>query len=246
MYDFAGEYTVTISGVIIGWSFSTSSLSKDKIISVNRWGVLRLNNNGGAFQSCTNLDLSTVSDVLNLNGVTTLANMFRNCTSLTTINNINLWNTSLIQATNLMFWGATNFDDNLSNWDMSQVINTTNMFYNASSFNNGGDSGINNWDVSYLQNATGMFRNAFAFEQPINNWSIINLTTAPYFMVGKSTANYPASQLDDIFNSWSFGFVQPNVSINFGAINYTSAGVAGRGILTNLTNIWNISDGGQI
>jgi len=161
MYDFAGEYTVTISGVIIGWSFSTSSLSKDKIISVNRWGVLRLNNNGGAFQSCTNLDLSTVSDVLNLNGVTTLANMFRNCTSLTTINNINLWNTSLIQATNLMFWGATNFDDNLSNWDMSQVINTTNMFYNASSFNNGGDSGINNWDVSYLQNATGMFRNAF-------------------------------------------------------------------------------------
>ena len=246
MYDFAGEYTVTISGVIIGWSFATSSVSKDKIISVNRWGVLQLNNNGGAFQSCTNLDLSTVSDVLNLNGVTTLGNTFRNCTTLTTINNINLWDTSLIQLTNLMFWGATNFDDNLSNWDMSQVTNATNMFYNASSFNNGGDSGINTWDVSNLQIATGMFRNAISFEQPINNWSVINLTTAPFFMVGKSTANYPASQLDDIFNSWSFGFVQPNVSINFGTINYTSAGVAGRGILTNLTNNWNISDGGQI
>jgi hypothetical protein len=246
MYDFAGEYTVTISGVIIGWSFATSSLSKDNIISVNRWGVLQLNNNGGAFQSCTNLDLSTVSDVLNLNGVTTLGNTFRNCTSLTTINNINLWDTSLIQATNLMFWGATNFDDNLSNWDMSQLINATNMFFNASSFNNGGDSGINNWDVSALQIATGMFRNAISFVQPINNWVVINLTTASFFMVGKSTANYPASQLDDIFNSWSFWSVQPNVSINFGLIEYTSAGVAGRGILTNLTNNWSISSGPQI
>jgi surface protein len=246
MYDFAGEYTVTISGVIIGWSFATSSLSKDKIISVNRWGVLQLNNNGGAFQSCTNLDLSTVSDVLNLNGVTTLANMFRNCTSLTTINNINLWNTSSIQATNLMFWGATNFDGNLSDWNMGQVLNATNMFQNASSFNNGGDSGINDWDVSNLQIATGMFRNAFAFEQPINNWSVINLTTASFFMVGKTTANYPASQLDDIFNSWSLLSVQPNVSINFGLIEYTSAGVAGRGILTNLTNNWSISSGPQI
>ena len=246
MYDFAGEYTVTISGVIIGWSFATSSVSKDKIISVNRWGVLQLNNNGGAFQSCTNLDLSTVSDVLNLNGVTTLANTFRNCTTLTTINNINLWDTSLIQLTNLMFWGATNFDGNLSNWDMSQLTNATNMFLNAINFNNGGDSGINNWDVSALQIATGMFRNATSFEQPINNWSVINLTTASFFMAGKSTANYPASQLDDIFNSWSFGFVQPNVAINFGTINYTSAGVAGKGVLTNLTNNWNILDGGQI
>jgi hypothetical protein len=246
MYDFLGEYTVTISGVIIGWSFATSAASKDKIIRVNRWGVLQLNNNGGAFQSCTNLDLSTVSDVLNLNGVTTLANTFRNCPSLTTINNINLWNTSLIQLTNLMFWGATNFDGNLSNWDMSQLTNATNMFLNAINFNNGGDSGINNWDVSALQIATGMFRNATSFEQPINNWSVINLTTASFFMAGKSTANYPASQLDDIFNSWSFGFVQPNVAINFGTINYTSAGVAGRGVLTNLTNNWNILDGGQI
>ena len=245
-YEFAGEYTVTISGVIVGWSFATTSVTKEKIIRVNRWGVLQLNNNGGAFQSCTSLDLSTVSDVLNLNGVTTLANTFRNCTSLTTINNINLWDMSLIQNTTLMFWGATNFDGNLSNWDMSQLINATNMFYNASSFNNDGDSGINNWDVSALQTATGMFRNATSFVQPINNWSVINLTTASFFMAGKSTANYPASQLDDIFNSWSFGFVQPNVSINFGAINYTSAGVPGYGVLTNLTNNWSIVTGGQI
>jgi hypothetical protein len=246
MYDFAGEYTVTISGVINGWSFATSSLSKDKIISVNRWGVLQIGSNGGAFQSCTNLDLSTVTDVLNLNGVITLANTFRNCTSLTTINNIDLWDTSTIQTTNLMFWGVTNFDGNLSNWDTSQLVNTTNMFLNATSFNNGGDSGINDWDVSALQNATAMFRNAISFEQPINNWNVINLVTAPNFMLGKSTADYPASQLDDIFNSWSLLSVQPNVSINFGAINYTSAGVAGRGILSNLTNNWGISSGPQI
>ena len=246
MYDFAGEYTVTISGVIIGWSFLTSSVSNTKIIRVNRWGVLQIGSFGGAFFGCINLDLSTVSDVLNLNGVTTLANTFRNCTSLTTINNINLWNTSLIQSTQLMFWNATNFDDNISDWDMSQLLNATSMFFNASSFNNGGDSGINGWDVSSLMVMSNMFRNAIAFEQPINNWNISNVTAAPYFMFGKSTSDYPASQLSNIFSSWSLLSVEPNVTIHFGTINYTSTGVAGRGILTNLTNNWNILSGPQI
>jgi len=246
MYDFAGDYTVTISGVINGWSFGTSTFSNNKIISINRWGVLNIGNVGSAFFNCTELDLSIVSDVINLNGVTNLASMFRGCTSLTTINNINLWNMSFVQNTTLMFWGTTNFDDNLSNWDVGQLVIAANMFSNAPSFNNGGDSGINNWDVSNLQNATGMFRNAISFEQPINNWVVINLLVAPNFMLGKSTANYPASQLDDIFNSWSFWTLKPNVQINFGTINYTSAGVAGRGVLTNLTNNWNISSGPQI
>jgi surface protein len=247
LYLTSGDYTITISGTIIGWSFSTIPASKNNILSITKWGVLNLgNSSSGAFLGCSNLDLSTVTDTLNLNGVLTLATMFGNCTSLTTINNINLWDTSTIQTTNLMFWNANSFDDNISDWDISQVVNATNMFYNATSFNNGGDSGINNWDVSSLQNATGMFRNATSFEQPINNWNVINLTTAPQFMLGKSTANYPASQLDDIFNSWSLLSVQSNVSINFGTINYTSAGVAGRGVLTNLTNNWNISSGPQI
>jgi surface protein len=247
LYLTSGDYTITISGTIIGWSFSTIPASKNSILSISKWGVLNVgNSSSGAFLGCGSLDLSTVTDTLNLNGVFTLATMFGNCTSLTTINNINLWDTSTIQTTNLMFWNANSFDDNISDWDISQVVNATNMFYNATSFNNGGDSGINNWDVSSLQNATGMFRNATSFEQPINNWNVIYLTTAPQFMLGKSTANYPASQLDDIFNSWSLLSVQSNVSINFGTINYTSAGVAGRGVLTNLTNNWNISSGPQI
>jgi surface protein len=244
-YEFAGDYTVTISGVINGWSFQTSTSSNTKFISVIKWGVLQIGNTGGAFFGCTNLDLSTVTDTLNLSGVISLASMFRNCSSLTTINNINLWNTSTVTTTTLMFWGATNFDDNIGGWNMGQVTNTTNMFFNATSFNNGGSSTINDWNVGNLQNATGMFRNAIAFEQQIDTWNIVNLLTAPYFMSGKSTADYPAT-LNQLFNSWSTLTVKPNVSINFGSINYTSVGAPGYGILTNLTNNWSIGTGGQI
>lgn len=250
MYDFPGDYTVTISGVISGWSFASfggSAVSRERIISVLQWGVLDIGNEGGAFFGCVNLDLSSVSDTINLNNVNTLMNMFNGCILLTTINNINLWNTSTITNTNGTFYNSTNFDNNISGWDMSSVDSATNMFYLANSFNNGGNSGINNWNVSNLQLASGMFRNAIAFQQPINNWNVSNLSNAANFMRGKTTANYPASQLDDIFNSWSsLVYLQTFVNIHFGTINYTSAGVTGRGVLTNLTNNWSIVSGVQI
>ena len=250
MYDLPGDYTVTISGVISGWSFSSgisSAVSRERIISVLQWGVLDIGNEGGAFFGCVNLDLSSVSDTINLNNVYTLMNMFNGCILLTTINNINLWNTSTITNTTGAFYNATNFDNNISGWDMSSVDSATNMFYLANSFNNGGNSGINNWNVSNLQIASGMFRNAIAFQQPINNWNVSNLLNAVNFMRGKTTANYPASQLDDIFNSWSsLVYLQTFVNIHFGTINYTSAGVTGRGVLTNLTNNWSIVSGVQI
>jgi len=250
-YDDPGDYTVTISGVISGWSFvstlNNSITSRPKFISVTRWGVLDIGNEGGAFFGCINLDLSSVSDTINLNNVATLTNMFSGCISLTTINNINSWNTSTIDTTDRTFYNTTNFNDNISSWNMSSVYSASNMFYQATSFNNGGNPGINNWNVSSLQDAAGMFRRALAFQQPIKNWDVKNVTNGSNFMLNKSTANYPASQLDDIFNTWStLTYLQPNVVFNFGTINYTSAGVTGRGVLTNLTNNWTIYSGAQI
>jgi surface protein len=250
-YDNPGDYTVTISGIISGWSFAStltdSFASRPKFISVTRWGVLDIGNEGGAFFGCINLDLSSVSDTINLNNVATLTNMFSGCISLTTINNINSWNTSTINTTDRTFYNTTNFNDNISGWNMSNVYSAVNMFYQATSFNNGGNPGINNWNVGFLLDASGMFRRALAFQQPIKNWDVKNVTNGSNFMLNKSTANYPASQLDDIFNTWStLTYLQPNVVFNFGTINYTSVGVPGRGVLTNLTNNWTIYSGAQI
>jgi hypothetical protein len=56
---------------------------------------------------------------------------------------------------------------------------------------------------------------------------VSSLTQSSNFMEGKSTDNYPESQLDNILNSWSSSFFwssNPNVFINFGDINWTFAG----------------------
>jgi hypothetical protein len=245
-YSTPDDYVVTISGTIIGWSFKLNPTSRTKIISISKWGVLRFidvvnANDYGAFFFCSNLDLSTVIDTINLNGVTKLREFFRLCSSLTTINNINLWNLSGIDDLYAMFWQATNFNDNISNWDVSNVTVMSNMFYNAQSFNNGGNSGINNWNVSNVRFITSMFRNAVGFQQPIYNWNVINLTAAQDFMLGKGNLNYSSTEMDNIFNTWSALTLNPNVVINFGTISYTSAGVPGRNILTNSPNNWTIT-----
>jgi hypothetical protein len=65
-------------------------------------------------------------------------------------------------------------------------------------------------------------------------------------MFGKTSAQYSSSNLNAIYNGWSGQNVKPNLSINFGAINYTSAGAAGKAILTGSPYNWVIVDGGQV
>jgi hypothetical protein len=65
------------------------------------------------------------------------------------------------------------------------------------------------------------------------------------FMQLKTFANYSAENLDSIYNGWSQLTLNPNISINFNNIKYTSTGQAGKDILTNAPNNWSITDGGQ-
>lgn len=263
-YATAGFYTIKIDGTCIGWQFDGIG-DRDKILSIDSWGSLNLGNSGGYFFGCSNLDLSTVSDVLNLTGTTNLSTMFSDCTSLTTINNINSWDMSNVIDTSIMFNNCTNFNQNLNSWDMSSVVTAVSMFKLAVAFN--GD--ITNWDVSSLTNTANMFSGTIAFNQPIGSWNVSNVGNMDSmfigavgfnqdigswdvsnvgnfagFMTGKSDANYSSSNLDSIYNQWSLLTLLPNVTANFGTIKYTVAGSAGRAILTTSPNNWVIIDGG--
>ena len=63
-------------------------------------------------------------------------------------------------------------------------------------------------------------------------------------MNNKSSTNYSATNLDAIYNGWSLLTLQPSVTANFGTIKYTSAGQAGRNILTGAPNNWTVTDDG--
>ena len=197
-YAVTGDYTVTITGTIEGWSFYDEGIDEyfgtpTNIINVLQWGCLNIGNRGGGFFGTNNLTLDSVSDILNLQGVTNLDEMFEG-SSITTVNRINEWDVSGVNGMRYMFAGAIAFNQPLNNWNVSGVTDMAHMFVGATNFNqplnNWNVSGvtdmtymfagtrfnqnISNWDVSNVQSMFGMFRNT-PFNQDISNWDVSNV-----------------------------------------------------------------------
>ena len=236
-YAVAGTYTVQIIGDCIGWNFGAYSGST-YITSVVHWGQLQLGADIGIyFKSCPNLNLSLVSDVLDLTGITSFSSMFES-SGITTINNINLWNTSNVTQMKLMFRGATAFNQALS-FDTSSVADMSRMFQSATAFN----QPLSTFDTSNVTNMRFMFSGADAFDQNIGSWNVANVTDFLLFMSSKTPATFSTANLDAIYNGWSASGVQANCNISFGTAKYTVAASAGRAILTGV-NTWTITDGG--
>ena len=162
-YTTAGTYTVVINGTCTGWSFTQVSSSCLKIKSVVHWGQLRIGNNQGEyFFGCANLDLSSVNDVLDLTGTTILTNMFGWCSSLTTINNINSWNTSAITSMAYMFWNCTAFNQPLS-FNTAAVTNMSGMLHICTSLNS-----ALTFNTSAVTNMSVMLASCEVFNQPLS------------------------------------------------------------------------------
>ena len=183
IYATPGIYTVTICGTTNGWNFTTTPVSKTKIKSVVTWGQLTLGNDiGGYFNFCTNLDLSSVTDALDLfgTGITDMYAMFGKCYSLTTINNINFWDTSAVTNMALMFTNCILFNQPLS-FNTSAVTNMSFMFSNCSAFNQS-----LSFNTSLVTTMQGMFGNATSFNQPLS-FNTIEVTDMSG-MFGNATA----------------------------------------------------------
>ena len=171
-----GTYTVTIIGTCDGWNFSgISILDRAKITSVVHWGQLQSTNGFGfsqMFKNCINLDLSSVSDTLNLTNITNLFGMFSGCTSLTSINNINSWNTFGVLTMSQMFYGCTAFNQPLI-LSTSNVTNMSYMFYNCISFNS-----LLNFNTSAVEDMSYMFSDCISFDKPVvfNTSAVTNMS----------------------------------------------------------------------
>ena len=171
VYLIASDYVITVTGVTTGFRFSNTG-DKIKIRNISNWGTLRLGNNGNYFYGCTNLTLTTVNGILDLTGMTTFSQMFRSCSSLTTVANINSWNTAGILAMSNCF-SESSFNSNISSWNTGAVTTMASMFAATSSFN-----------------------------QNIGSWNVANVTNFSSFMLGKTPANFSTANLDAIYNGW--------------------------------------------
>jgi surface protein len=126
MYTTPGIYTVTINGLVEGWSFGNVADSKLKIKTIQNFGDMGWKNLNLAFYGCSNLTSfsgGVTTQVTNMSG------MFKNATSLTNLN-VSTFNTSNVANMSLMFYGLSALTTlNLSNFNTSKVTNMSYMFY---------------------------------------------------------------------------------------------------------------------
>lgn len=233
-YALAGTYTITIVGVITGFSFIGGFNDRLKILDVLEWGPLKLGVSSNYFSGCANLDI-LATDILDLAGVSTFQGMFQNCSNLKGNPSMGLWDVSAIVNMNGAFSGATLFDTPIGAWDVSNVTDMSLMFDSASSFN----QEINSWNVSNVTNMLNMFRLAVSFDRNIDSWDVSNVTnmTNMFSGVKLSTSNY-----DALLIGWSALNLQNGVTFSGGNSQYCASIAARNFIISNFS--WSITDGG--
>ena len=187
-YAAPGQYEVRISGTFPRIYFNNSG-DKDKIVSIDQWGTISWGTMLGSFYGCSNLNV-LASDAPDLSGVLSMADMFRDATSLNA--DFNNWDTSNVTTMSGVFWGATSFNGDVSTWNTSSVTTMANMFREASSFN----QSLNDWDVSGVVSVVNMFRDAIEFDQPLNGWETTSLKVISSVFLGASNFNQDLDNWD--------------------------------------------------
>lgn len=223
-YDVGGQYVITITGTFGGFSPSEFGGFLDGLLEIHQWGCYRVSSGGNDFKDAIQLNLSNVSDVLNLTGTTELFSLFMGCTSLTTINRINEWDTSNITNMSAMFFNATSFNQSLNNWNTSSVLYMDSMFEGATAFN----GSISGWNVSNVLYFDYMFDSATTFNQPLNSWNTSSALSLMNMFYGATAFNQP-------LNNWNTSNVTNMNGLFAYATNFN--GDISNWVTTNVTQI---------
>ena len=239
--------------------YQASAFNQD----LSNWDVSSVTDMGNMFETATafNQDISG----WDVSSVTNMMHMFNFATSFN--QDISGWNVSSVNNMPGMFYGAKAFNQDISSWDVSSVTDMRGMFSTAHSFN----QYIGDWDVSNVTDMAQMFNHAFSFNQDIGNWDVSNVTdmSAMFYFASafnQNLGNWDVSRVTS-FNSEEINFLvstalstnnydslligwsklenlQPNLSIGFIGVKYSSAASVARAKLTNEYG-WVITDAGR-
>ena len=251
-YSGSGIDTILIVGTFSAINFNNGG-DKDLITDVIQWGTGEWSTMNSAFYGCSNLTVSA-TDAPDLSGVTNIANIFRDCSSIDDAD-LSGWNVSTIKFFTDGF-RSSSFDGNVSTWSMNSAISLKRMFrdcsfnqdisgwslssvtsmlemFRSSSFN----QDISGWDVSLVSSFNAMFRSG-SFDQNIGNWDISSMSDASemLYLASLSTENY-----DSTLIGWQSTALSA-ITLSGGYSTYC-AGEYARNYLTSQLG-WTIVDAG--
>ena len=164
----SGTYTIELEGDVRGILFNNGG-DKEKLMVIKSWGLIEWKSFVGAFFGCENLTI-TAADIPILLDITTFVNTFNECSSLTDIPNVGLWNTSNITSIGLMFNRCTNFNADIGGWDMSSLVGAglKDAFFNCQKFN----ADLSSWSTGVLTNMESAFENCFLFNSDLLGFDV--------------------------------------------------------------------------
>ncbi len=156
-YDQPGEYTISIKGDFPRIHFANSG-DKSKVIAIEQWGNISWMSMADAFYGCSNMVVNA-TDAPDLSQVTSLANMFKECTQVDF--SLGNWNVSTITNMSGMFTGATlsssNYDTTLNQWSPQNLQSNVTF-----------DAGNSTYCIAYQSH------NFITHPTEGNNWTIID------------------------------------------------------------------------
>jgi surface protein len=171
-YASAGTHTVAITGTFPHFYLDDlfgGDPNSSRLQSVEQWGAIQWKSMESAFAGAENMTLSA-PDAPDLTDVTDMSFMFYGATSFNQA--LSEWDVSNVTDMSYTFAQATNFNQALSAWDVSSVTDMSNMFAGAEAF----DQDIGGWNVARVTDMSGMFDGAAAFSQDIGGWDVSEVT----------------------------------------------------------------------
>lgn len=147
-YSSAGTYQIKIWKTLRGWAFDNAG-DDEKIIAISQWGALDGEIADGFF-GCSNLASITATDIPRfLNSTSSLVNLFRGCSLLSHIPNLEQW-TSSTSNNIVSIIRDTQINQNISNLITSNITNMSNAIMDSNM-----DQDLSGGDFSGITDASG-------------------------------------------------------------------------------------------
>ncbi|MBR7012791.1 MAG: BspA family leucine-rich repeat surface protein [Muribaculaceae bacterium] len=217
-YNVTPDYQLVTGVNAPGWAYDGTNSDVTRVVFDPSFADARPTYTSGWFYYMTNLQSITGIENLDTRYVCNMSDMFRYCSSLTSLD-VSGFNTTNVYNMSNLFDGCCNLGSlNLSGWNTSKVENMQHMFKDCSSLTT---LDLNSWDTSDLTYLVATFYGCSGLTSlNLSSWNTSKVTTMELMF-------YNCSNLASIYvyNGWNTNMV--NVSTDM-FLNCTSL-VGGKG-----------------